>query len=243
MSCYLCAYQRAEKPEHGDTLPGGSEHVDAVGTCSICWVWACALHGTRYSQFECAICTPAAAVLGAITAPAEAAASSAAVAMVRSVDRNIPSSTTARMGEALERIRHDQERAEEPREPSEARAENIMTDLAGVLRERADVRSIVPARTGDDERPPLSLDGISASVRARFAGLHIAEPSPEVSRLVASALLAGQQIADARGTPTRHWLKNAAELPPEVVPPWQTRNPALLDPVLWLVGSAYHLAS
>ncbi len=66
--CYLCAYKKADRPRRQDRLPTGSiapADVTPLGTCAICSVFACSLHGTRYRLLQCAICTPAQAVLAA----------------------------------------------------------------------------------------------------------------------------------------------------------------------------------
>ena len=72
MSCYLCAYQKTDRPQTVHPLPATSpvQPREELGTCWKCSVAACGLHGTRYWQFECAICTPAVATIQAFGAPA-----------------------------------------------------------------------------------------------------------------------------------------------------------------------------
>lgn len=94
--CYLCAYIRNELPKVLDPAPAKSPVMvtEALGTCRKCGVWACRLHGTRYStsaQFECAICTPAQAVQTALGITSD----SVAVAQAKRVEPN-PNSEAAR---------------------------------------------------------------------------------------------------------------------------------------------------
>jgi hypothetical protein len=71
MACFLCAYALPQAPKRRRGLPANSPAPasDPLGTCNMCGVHACSQHGERYSQFECAICSPAKAAQTPITQP------------------------------------------------------------------------------------------------------------------------------------------------------------------------------
>jgi hypothetical protein len=140
---------------------------------------------------------------------------------------------------------------------------NLVTNLADAIRQREPTLSeqVVPAVRADRDGQTwgvMSLDVIGGAVRERFAGVPLAEPNipaeaydlagpddraepddPAV-RIVAGALLLGYALADERTTARVRrddgppaW-ENITSLPP----PWQVTHPILLDPVLWMLGTA-----
>jgi hypothetical protein len=68
MGCYLCAYQKTNRPKRLDPLPPASPVApgEDIGSCSACSVAACSLHGSRYGTFKCAMCEAARAALSAM---------------------------------------------------------------------------------------------------------------------------------------------------------------------------------
>lgn len=118
MTCYVCAYKRTEKPGTLQSLPSGSlaGQNDDLGTCSICSVWACSIHGTRYGLFECAICTPATAVKQAIVV---GSAGNASAAIAYLVGSQASTALLSRTQSALDSVVEDG-RQQDPRKISGA---------------------------------------------------------------------------------------------------------------------------
>jgi hypothetical protein len=72
MACYLCAYGLNQKPKSVTRIlpPTSAVANDAtLGTCRACNVHACSQHGSLYSQFRCAICSPAPVAQATLTQP------------------------------------------------------------------------------------------------------------------------------------------------------------------------------
>jgi hypothetical protein len=224
-------------------LPGGSTATvgDPLGTCSRCSVWACSLHGVRYAKFECAMCTPAAAVVATMaTSSPEAAERSSAASLAHQVGRGLPRIVIERMTTAVNRIREDQTRGREivSVETSDARP-NIVTDLATVLEEYAGLPRFFRTDTRGGE--VLSTEAIAAAVRDQFAEIEPRGTSYSTTVTVAGAMMLGNGVANRDFEQDRHWLQQPVDLDAE--PPWAARYPQLLDPVMWLIGTAYHLSS
>jgi hypothetical protein len=260
MACYLCAHGSQDRPGIQQALPHDSKvgPTEPLGICWRCNVWACSLHGTRYSSFECAMCNSASATETALSldsrrdgAPATLAARLAETASDEQLTR---------AGEALSRVVDDQRRLREvPRAfdilyrefPRFDFAGNIVADLAGVIRaqvgesEGADlVMPKVRGIPGEDARSSLdpaalSVDAIGASVRSRLYGEDL-RTVPGAERIVAGALLAAAALADDEAPS----LRQVAEAPAEVRlrPPWEVTHPVLQDPLIWLLSTAYHLS-
>lgn len=251
MSCYLCAYRKSAKPSQPQPLPGGSpaQPNDELGTCSRCKVLACSEHGTRYAEFECAMCSGAIAVQHALSTQPEASASaSAAAALARQIGGRASRGQVDRMRGALQRIRRDQQTVvsagQERALAAGRRDPNLVSDLAGFVRSRSRSPRIqegfVPmVRVGREvEIGSISLEAIAAVVREAFATSAIVEPNEEVARVALGAYFQALEIAD-QSEESR--ALRADDLPPPVdgPPPWEVSYPVLLDPVMWLIAAAY----
>jgi hypothetical protein len=252
MGCYLCAYQRTEIPDDEQPLPPGSLAAkgEALGTCSTCWVWACAAHGSLYSNFECARCTPGQAITQ-VTTGGQAGGNLASAALAYAVGRQATTDQRRRMASALQRIAGDQRaRPARPRSmlflASTDGEDNVVHDLARVIRSRdgGDARGMVPrARVDDQTFGQMSLDAVSAAVRSTFSDIDLVGISDEIVDTATGALLLAYSVADddvrrRRASAEDAWPRSLGSLPP----PWQVTHPGLLDPVMWMVGTAYEVA-
>lgn len=139
---------------------------------------------------------------------------------------------------------------------------NLVANLAEVIRGPAGgPRAFVPAVRPADEPvtldaglaeagpagpvPPgaVSIDAIGGSVREAFRDRRLLEPTPEAVTIAAGSLLLGYSVAEQtiaawRAESPLNWPEQAHDFPP----PWQVSHPVLLDPVMWMIGTAYTLA-
>jgi len=255
MACYLCAYLGSQSPRFSQPLPTGSpaSATEPLGICNKCNVLACSRHGTRYSWFECAICTPARAAMAAITG---AGSGDPAAALAHRIGSQAPAVVQQAADLALERLAADHRRQPADRQlrylqPGDE--PNLISNLAEAIRRASTVRRGERAMVAEPE-PTVSYDAIGAAVRQQLTGQPVL-PASEFSRTVlAGALLSAYQLADE---PTDRALadeptgSDRAEDAPadraggasltELPPPWLVSHPPLLDPILWMVGTAYHL--
>lgn len=254
MACYLCAYLCKDVPNQAQPLPPKSpaQPNDPLASCWKCWVWACSTHGTLYSLFECARCTPSVAVTQVlITGPTNPNRPAAAALAYRAGLDATPGQIN-QMRAALGQVIHDANGADigaphmQYLAPT-AQPDNLVADLAGVISKRTDLGSrpsFLTAQDTQEPAPDVSVEAIGASVRSTFKGVELAEPSDEVVVTVMGALLmadavAHDPIAIARSAPRPTWPNDNQPLPP----PWAVSHPGLLDPVMWLIGTAYEIAS
>jgi hypothetical protein len=265
MPCYLCAYQLSNTPESRKDLPDNAPAWSwyALGTCCICNVWACALHGTRYGQFECAICTPAVATqhaLGIADPPPDGRSDAAAsTALAYEAGVNVSDTVQATVKAALEDIagqeRRDVSRSEDlslarPRsgdpdlllnyaEVIRARTGEHGDFLPGVQPEWRESRKSMADGAPQPPGPPdsaVSIDAVGATVRHAFAGRSI-EVTDDGVVIVTGALLLSMAVANRpRPRPADPELMDAV---PEVGLPWEITHPVLLDPVMWVIATAY----
>lgn len=237
MSCYLCAYGKSEVPESHQALPDWSSadvHTE-LATCSKCYVWACSSHGTRYGMFECAICTPASAVVAALTA---SPANAAAAAMAYSEGTNADPALLDQTHTALQKIVVASRAAQgiDTRSlvaPGQGEP-NLISNLADVIRSQDRSVELFTYRATQFEGENLgimSIDAIGAAVWTRFSGRQLAEPNTDAARIAAGALLLAYSLAEP-STSVR------GIYPYQLPPPWQAARPIFLDPVLWLLGTA-----
>ena len=269
MACYLCAYQRVQTPSTVQPLPAGSPALASseLATCWRCSVWACSAHGTRYGQFECAMCTPATAIVHATAGGAPPTGPSpgtgvagAAVARARGAGYAASPQLHRRMHAALDQIAQDHRTARElassVQDPRGRRfapyvAEpNLVSNLGDVIR-RYDVDAVVPSVRGlrpatDVGGQPfadgLSLDAISAAVWDVFGDAETLHVEEDAVWTTTGAYLLGVAVADAEAghrLVEPDALPDAAELPA----PWEVSHPVLLDPALWMVGTALRVVS
>lgn len=263
MGCYLCVYDPqavpAGKPRSRFfSHPRGEE----IGTCARCSVAACHVHGARRAQFECAICEPGRATESVLLSQAEASPSAAsAAALAHSVGAAAAGGGQDRVRRALELIdRHARERGREGGEEflatsSSERRPNLLTNLAGVIRgqdaplrgEEAEL-GLIPKvqrerRSGESPEDAVSIEEISAAVAATFGRAEAEFPHTDTAvEVVHGAVLLAMSTADARN-PAHTPGSYPAELAEvEVLPPWSVTHPVLLDPVMWMVLTAYQLA-
>lgn len=254
MACYVCAYGRASGPQTVDPLPASSAVAvtEPIGTCWRCSVWACSIHATRPGQFECVICVPASATQNVVTpsgAPSTASGRASSAASALLVGQAATPEQLDRTAFALARIQADHEAAPERPELfafARATAEpNLIANLAGSIQEqRRDDSPVVPEIRDDfadargDAVGALPLETIAAAVRGKFLGAQVdfAPTSEERVRTVTGALLLASTVAHRQPSDARSIDPSAVELPP----PWEMTHPVLLDPVMWLVATAYH---
>ena len=82
-----------------------------------------------------------------------------------------------------------------------------------------------------------SLDAIGGAVREQFGTAEMAEPSQAEVRIVTGALLLGYALADD-GTEAQRGDDGGWSQIGSLPPPWQVSHPMLLDPALWMLGTA-----
>lgn len=254
VACYLCAYTSKDVPQQVDPLPANSpaNPRSPLATCWKCSVWACSLHGTLYSSFECARCTPGVAVTQVLTTGPTNPNGPTAAALANFAGGDATQRQIERMRTAVSRVIDDAKSADigEPHvqflAPT-AKPNNVVADLASVVAKHTDYgRRGSPFFAAAEQRPggPLSIEAVAASVRSTFARSPISEATDAVVTTVMGALLmaeavAHDPIARARSSADRIWPSDREPLPP----PWAVSHPGLLDPVMWLIGTAYEEAS
>lgn len=270
MACYLCAYQRVQTPSTAQPLPAGSPALASseLATCWRCSVWACSTHGTRYGQFECAMCTPAVATVHAVTGNAGPAgspttgtgAAGAAVTRARAAGNATSPQLRDGMRAALNQVAHDHHtaRAQAPAASDRLMSRfapyvaepNVVSNLADVVR-RYDVGPIVPSvrelrladvPSGQTSPDSLSLDAISAAVWDLFADATNVRTDDDAVLTATGAYLLAVAVADTETAdrllePTA--LRETSALPA----PWDVSHPVLLDPALWMLGTALVMVS
>lgn len=243
MSCYLCAYGAQQTPQILMQLPPSSPNSanDDLGTCKKCSVWACSLHGTRYGGFECAKCTAGSATQQALVA---GTVGNAAAAQAHLIGRQASPAQRGTVRNALSLVLADYERASVTHEDTrslvaqEVGEPNLITNLAEVMYQQADSRSVAAIRTLHSGT--VSFDAVGGAVRAAFLGREFPEPTEDAETTVTGALLLAYHIADAdadAGRPDDSQYWKAVEFRP----PWKVSRPILLDPVMWMMGTAYAL--
>lgn len=250
MTCFLCAYGSTAVPKQSHPLPAttAAGPCDVLACCHICGVCACAVHGSRYSQFVCALCSWAAVVHGATAA---APVGVPATAQAHSVGRAAAPTLLGRVTTALTRVAaasraHPQAIDSIALVAPGTGEPNLVTNLADVIRaqEPASARigpAAVPGDSGADGAAygGVDLDAIGTAVRVRFGGRELAAPTDDSAIAVTGALLLGYSLADAgmaerqAGNPDG-WMADIENLPA----PWLVTYPNLLDPALWMVGTA-----
>jgi hypothetical protein len=249
VACYLCTYQQTHVPQTVRPLPAGTPvTTDELGTCNRCQVAACAAHGSRYGHFECAMCRSATATQQSVVASAgvsQAGGSGASAAIARSVGRHAESEFD-RVERALQRIAHDQERGATQLATLEFAGRygepNLVTNLAEAIRVvRGEDVPFIPVRdlqTVSDlyeaeNAGAISVEAIAGAVRDAFA-LEPIVITDDAVVVVTGALVLAMSVADNPG--------GNVVVEPDEVPiraPWQVTHPVLLDPVMWMVATAY----
>jgi hypothetical protein len=146
---------------------------------------------------------------------------------------------------------------------------NLVTNLAEVIRRSGGPQAFVPAvratrwEAGSmvamlDEAGPagavpagaVSIDAIAGSVREVFAASsEFMDLAPDAARIAAGSLLLAYSLADEtvaarRGGQSpveepayRPWVEDSLPAP------WEVSHPVLLDPVIWMLGTACRLVS
>ncbi|MGH3294529.1 MAG: hypothetical protein ACRDP7_22280 [Trebonia sp.] len=216
---------------------------DVLGCCATCGACACAAHGSRYSQFQCALCSWAAAVHDATsTAPVGAPAT----AQAHSVGRGAAPALLQRVTRAMSRVAAASRVRSQTVDSIALVAPlqgvpNLVTNLADAIRARQATSALTApeAGAGDAGYGGVNLDAIGAAVRARFGARELAGPTDDSAVAVTGALLLGYSLADAdiagrQADNPAGWAGGITSLPA----PWQVTYPALLDPALWMVGTA-----
>jgi hypothetical protein len=250
MTCFLCAYGSAAVPDQPHPLPAASPAApkDVLACCATCGVCACAAHGSRYSLFQCALCSCAAAVHDATTT---APVGVPATAQAHSVGRGADPALVRQVAAAMDRVFAASQAPAQtvgsialvaPRSGDP----NLVTNLADAIRARQAVSArIAPAPAAEAEAEAgggevdVDVDAVGAAVRAGFGGRELAGPTDDSAIAVTGALLLGYSLADAdiagrRAGHPADWAGRIDRLPA----PWQVTYPELLDPALWMVGTA-----
>lgn len=111
---------------------------------------------------------------------------------------------------------------------------------AGSMADEAGLAGVEP--TGPVPNGALSIDAIAGSVRETFHHRQFGiEPVvDEAVTIAAGSLLLAYSLADETIGNVR--AEHPADWPGRVNdfrPPWQVSHPVLMDPVLWMMGTAY----
>ncbi|RQM34892.1 hypothetical protein [Rhodococcus ruber] len=114
-----------------------------------------------------------------------------------------------------------------------------MTDLAAVVRHQApEIDEQFRSDVGYDSFG-LTIDEIAATVRARFDGREFrTEVSEQAVLTFAGALYLAYRTADERLLDRDQMAAEQVLIEPPMAP-WHVSRPALLDPIMWMVGTAY----
>lgn len=245
MTCFLCAYTSTALPNQSHPLPAATPAGphDVLACCATCGVCACAGHGSRYSQFQCALCSWAAVVHDAT---ASAPVGVPATALAHSVGRGAAATLVRRVTTAMRRVTTASRTRPQTVNSISLVAPlqgdpNLVTNLADSIRAQQSVSALIApeADAGDIGYGGVDLDAIAAAVRARFGGRELAGPTDDSAIAVTGALLLGYSLADAdiarrQADNPADWAGDVANLPA----PWLVTYPTLLDPALWMVGTA-----
>jgi hypothetical protein len=206
---------------------------------------ACSTHGTRYGKFECAICTPAVAATSALVVTP---VTGSAAARAHGVGARGSSGLRTQVASAFRAVVRDSGRTHDidARTLAAPRtgAPNLVTNLADVIREydgelEGGLVPATQANGGRQGRGITSLDAIGGAVREQFAGVPLAGPNDAAVTIVTGALLLGYAMADdateaQRTDDGQGGWSQIESLPP----PWRVTHPILLDPALWMLGTA-----
>jgi hypothetical protein len=92
----------------------------------------------------------------------------------------------------------------------------------------------------DPPRPEssISIDAVGAAVRDAFAG-RVIEVTDDAVEIVTGALLLAMAVANRPGHARSGGEMARAALDANVQLPWEITHPILLDPVMWVVATAY----
>ncbi|MDH6110108.1 hypothetical protein P3T36_005834 [Kitasatospora sp. MAP12-15] len=244
MSCYLCAYMSSKQPQTHQPLQTGSpiNSTDDLGTCTKCNVWACSEHSQRPATFLCAMCLSATAIQQAACGTAAGSAAAAQAHLVGDqLDANSP--LLRETHEALAAVVADGQQAggEEDLRSLVALNKgepNLVTNLGDWIVREYSVHAAPAVRGHEPQWSPggyVSVQVVGGAVREAFSGHPMFDPSDEAVTTVAGAMILAYSIADD----TVAAQVSAGREVPSLPRPWQVTRPVLLDPVIWMVGSAY----
>jgi hypothetical protein len=259
-ACHVCAYKPWERPFEPEPLPQGSAvgMHDPLATCKNCGGLFCSVHGTCYSMFECAVCKPGKAVYESLV-PGGGPQHVAAAEHMRDLALMISPDGSRRARSVIERIQSEQEArpsaAERRQVAGEQPAPSLLDGLATVIRKSmsdsvegfgsAEARQFrwVP-KAHDAERSDsfdagrfgISIDAIGATVAATFADAEI-DPRPDADLIIHGAALVALAVADEGVAEQMSHFEPGGEI--AVKPPWKATHPALLDPIMWMILTAY----
>lgn len=243
MTCFLCAYTSTKVPNQLHPLPAGTPAGpnDVLACCDTCGVCACAAHGSRYIEFQCALCNSAAVVHGATAA---APVGVPATAQAHSVGRGAAPALVRRVTRAMSRVaaasRARPQTVDSIALVAPLRGDpNLVTNLADTIRAMRGVSALSEVDTDIAGYGGVDLDAIGAAVRARFGDRELAGPTDDSAIAVTGAMLLGYSLADAgiagrQADSPADWAGGITNLPA----PWQVTYPGVLDPALWMVGTA-----
>lgn len=243
MTCFLCAYTSTVVPNQFHQLPAGTPAGpnDVLACCDTCGVCACAAHGSRYIEFQCALCNSAAVVHGATaTAPVGVPATAQAHSVGRGAAPALVRRVTTAMGRVAAASRARPQTVDSIALVAPLRGDpNLVTNLADTIRAMRGVSALSEVDTDIAGYGGVDLDAIGAAVRARFGDRELAGPTDDSAIAVTGAMLLGYSLADAgiagrQADSPADWAGGITNLPA----PWQVTHPGVLDPALWMVGTA-----
>jgi hypothetical protein len=234
-NCYICQFHGSLVPKTHNPVRLGSVNA-TVGTCHLCSVWACAWHGHLYGVFECAKCTPGAAIADAMT-DVSVVGAEAVVASTYFRD-GLNGYASEVVGEALRRILTAHPEPVDRRLPIDPGNDepNLITNLAGVIYRHLSrtARPELPANVTETE-----IAAVGAAVRSTFVNrMFRAEHDEDSRRVLAAALQMAYELAGEH-FPERS--DSSRELFMRWKPPWRVAQPLLLHPTVWLLATACEL--
>ena len=250
MACYLCAYQQTQTPKRPRPLPrsGPANPNRALGMCCKCCVLACAAHGARYARFECAMCNAASAAKQALLQPPATVppdpGTQAAVASARLVGQEADENQRQRVTAALVRISKDLRRGSAPKSLEFDAAPNLVFDLDALIQRRTRAKNVAAVHEGwavaaeEGGQQYLSIPAVAGAVRGLFEGAEPREVDDDTVIIATGALLFAMTIADEPDADEAGG-EQVASSDIAVKPPWDVTHPILLDPVIWLLATAY----
>jgi hypothetical protein len=232
---------------------------DPLATCKSCGGLICSVHGTRYTEFECAVCNPGKAVKTGFF-PDHDPAGAAAAAHLRELALIFAGPEPPGADAVVDRILSEQEAGPSAGERRGLAGRhppaNLVYGLATVIRESMgpgsrdlgggeaqQVRWVPKVRgadraedSGADPLAGLSIDAIGAAVAATFSDVEVS-PTPDAGLIVHGAALRALAVADAEVAELFRASEPGVEIP--IKAPWEVTHPVLLDPIMWMILTGY----
>jgi hypothetical protein len=245
MPCYVCAHLGSQKPKTPRPLPAGSpaRPTDELGACNICGILACSLHGARSRLFECSMCVQAKVINDVVGVPPTQPTQlppDLQNGVARRMARGLINASEVQpvVAQGIQKIAFDQDEIRLGRRS----AENLVVNFSDVMGRRLRELGLAVFIGRDpsayillgQNETPLNLQSIGDSIAMNFWRRRSAAIGDHDVEAVLGAFAWAYDLADDETNAS----PSAAEPYVRLVPPWEVTHPDLLDPSVWLLGSA-----